>query len=397
MWNTAGSAVYLGCQWLITVLAVRIFNDFVSVGYLSQAMNITNFFVIIAHYNMRAFQVSDTENEYNNGHFIGSRIITCVLSFALCWFFVSLVDFSPFQQAIILFYMLFRINEAFADVLYGINQKKWRMDYSGISSILKGCFFLAGFVVFGFIGGVFWSVIAMIITTIAITVIYDYQKTKSIDKLCLFFNKKTFLLLKVCFPLMIIQLISIFMSTFTRFSLERVYGTELLGYFAVAVAPAMIIQTAASFIFLPLVNVFISYLNEKNIKNFIRTYVGYVLIIAAITFIAYIVTLLIGEWGLVLLFGDSVRSYAYLLPIAVIVAGLTAIMWFSSLVLTVVRDIKGQLYGNILGAVICLVFTNVFLVNFGLSGANYIMLLSQGVAVCCFIIRLLLFFRMRHN
>ena len=66
LWNTWGSLVYLGCQWLLSVLVIRI-SGFENSGILTLAMSITNMFYSIAVYGMRTFQVADTENEYSQG------------------------------------------------------------------------------------------------------------------------------------------------------------------------------------------------------------------------------------------------------------------------------------------------------------------------------------------
>ena len=38
LWNSIGSMFYLGCQWLITVLVVRLSSGFDAAGLLSLAM-----------------------------------------------------------------------------------------------------------------------------------------------------------------------------------------------------------------------------------------------------------------------------------------------------------------------------------------------------------------------
>ena len=64
-WNTAGSAIYLGCQWLITILVVRLSaSGFTNSGLLTLAMANTNIFYSIAIFNMRAYQVSDVLGKY---------------------------------------------------------------------------------------------------------------------------------------------------------------------------------------------------------------------------------------------------------------------------------------------------------------------------------------------
>jgi len=62
-------------------------------------------------------------------------------------------------------------------------------------------------------------------------------------------------------------------------------------------------------------------------------------------------------------------------------------MWFLNIIFITMRDIKGILIGNIIGAVICLLLTNDFLVKFNLIGANYIMILCQSAAIVFLLIK----------
>jgi len=350
-------------------------------------MNITNFFYCIAIYNIRTFQVSDINNEFTDKEYIINRLYLCGISFILCLIFVLLNNFSLMQKLIILCFMVFKCIEAFTDVLYGINQKNWRMDYIGISSIFRGIFTLVIFIIIGNYYGLLQAVIGMTITSIIICLVYDLQKTKRLSNFLSFSVYKIFFLLKKCFPLMLVILINTFIASFSRYSIEIIHGTEALGIYAAIITPALIIQIAASFILLPLINVFTAFLKESNIKNFIKLFIYTILFIICLTLIAYLLAIFFGEWALKIIFGNIVIPYVYLLNGAIIFSGLTAFMWFMNIVFITMRDIKGILIGNIIGAVICLLLTNDFLVRFNLIGANYIMILCQSVAIIFLLIK----------
>ena len=84
IWNSIGILVYFACQWIMTIIVVRLTGDFVSSGNLALAMNITNFFATFALYNIRFFQVSDVTGEYKDSEYIMARVVTCVASIFLC-------------------------------------------------------------------------------------------------------------------------------------------------------------------------------------------------------------------------------------------------------------------------------------------------------------------------
>ena len=145
MWNTIGSIFYCFCQLLITVVVVHL-DSYETAGYLSLAMTSSSSFSAIALFSMRNFQVSDVKGEYNDGVYVGSRIITSILAFTCC----SVTGFwgnSIYQGLCISAFMLIRVAEALVDVMHGIDQKYDRYDYIGKSYILRGIGTIVVFVV----------------------------------------------------------------------------------------------------------------------------------------------------------------------------------------------------------------------------------------------------------
>ena len=63
LWNSAGSITYLACQWLVTVLIVRLSNGYDAAGLLSLAMSVTGTFGTFANYKMGTYQISDIKHD----------------------------------------------------------------------------------------------------------------------------------------------------------------------------------------------------------------------------------------------------------------------------------------------------------------------------------------------
>jgi len=62
LWNSAGSLTYLACQWLVTVLVVRLTSGYDAAGLLSLAMSVTGIFGTFATYKMNTYQISDVHH-----------------------------------------------------------------------------------------------------------------------------------------------------------------------------------------------------------------------------------------------------------------------------------------------------------------------------------------------
>ena len=56
---------YLGCQWLITVLVVRLSTSFDAAGLFSLATSVVNTFGTFANYKIGTYQVSDINRQYS--------------------------------------------------------------------------------------------------------------------------------------------------------------------------------------------------------------------------------------------------------------------------------------------------------------------------------------------
>ena len=386
MWNTAGVSVYLLCQWLITIIVVWQYGDYVNAGYLSLAMGTTGFFYCVASYNMRSFQSSDATGEYTDSNYVSTRILTCAVSVALCAIFVFSFNYSTVQRSTILLYMLFRAIEAFVDVMHGIDQKHWRMDYIGISFITRGVLMLGSFVLLGWLYGFLPSLAGLVVTSAAIAFFYDLPKVRGLAKFPLKIGKPVLLLLRRTFPLMIVGLAGVFIIAFTRVSVEAIHGSQALGAYTSVAAPAMIIQAVAMFLLNPLINVFTIYLKESNKRQFLKLFVITFTAIVGITAVFSAGALVIGQWGLTILFTVSIVPYAYLLPGAIIGAGLTVMIWFLTLILSITRNVRSLLISGLIGAITVISTTNLFLIEYGLEGANITMIVSQGAVALLLLI-----------
>ena len=387
-WNSLGNGVYFLCLWLVTVFVVRLSYDFEDAGKLVLAMTVTNVFACVSLYNVRSFQVSDVSGEFPDSVYIGSRLVSCVLSLIFTAVFVVIIGYPSTQSRIILIYMLFRAVEAFIDVLHGIFQKQWRMDYVGISLSVRGVLMLFAFAVLFYLQNLELAVLGMFVSTVAVGIFYDFSKARKLAKISVDFGSRVVALLKKCFPLMLVLLINVFIMSYPRYVLERVMGAEALGVFGAVAAPAQVINMAGLIFLVPLINVFASYMEQGNIAKCKKLLILCSAAILAATMVASVVSLFAGEWGLALLFGNVTAGYSYLLPGIVFSVGLLVLLLLFNIVYTSFRDIGGITYGNLIGAFICLVSSGFFIGRFGLMGVNYVLILSMTVSLMYLIFRL---------
>ncbi|MCI8327587.1 MAG: oligosaccharide flippase family protein [Lachnospiraceae bacterium] len=358
IWNTAGSLIYYFCQWLMSVLIVRI-SGFADAGILSLALSVTAAPAIVGLFNIRSYQVSDIEGQYSDEVYIRSRIYTSVLAYLTC-IGVVLINGYPMKKAVvILMFMFFKISEGFADVYYGIDQKRERMDYAGISLSVRGIGTLILFFgVFLLTENLLLSIVAMTIFSFLVVFLYDRKvagvKKEREEKRA---NIATLVksLLWVCFPLAVVAFLNNLSISVPRLFLERYYGEEIMGIYSSVSSPTTVIQLAAMTLFAPLIPPLTAEYHKRNKKNFMKMIGQFFLLIAVLTMICLIGGKLFARWGLVLLFGAEIEPYVYLFFPVVLIAVLIALNASLFSICTLMREIKTQYligFAGIIGALL---------------------------------------------
>jgi O-antigen/teichoic acid export membrane protein len=272
--------------------------------------------------------------------------------------------------------------EAFSDVLQGVAQKHWRMDIVGVSFILRGIVSIASFVALYLISGLTVAVLGSAILTLLVIYLYDIQKVNKLEPLRFSSTRKeVFLLLKKCFPLMIVSFLLIMYLSYARITLENVYDIETLGIFNSATVPAAILISVATFVFVPYINVLSKSYEDADYKRFVRQFLSVCGIITAFILMSILVSETIGAFLLSILFREEIIPHAYLLTEALIAAGLVSLSFFLVATLTVMRKLSVILVACLIGLLCCIFSASMLMEAYGMSGANYMQIIGYSVAL----------------
>lgn len=387
-WNTVGSAFYLGCQWLLTVLVVRL-SGVDAAGMLSLAMSVCNIWYCLAVYGMRNFQVSDTRQQYTNGSYIYSRLLTCGAALVGCLIYTLVMPYDFTSTLCILLYFVYKCSEAFFDVYAGIFQKEWRLDYAGKSMMLRGVLSLGSFcLLLKLTDNLCLTIGVMALLCLASILIYDIPTARKLTeiKLDTHFSKVKALLIE-CFPLVIYTLLSSAIGSIPRLFLERIAGTYDLGIYSSVATPTLIIQMGATYIFNPFVTLFAERYHEHDKKGFLSALWKCILAVFAIAVIGIIGGKLLGFWGLNLLYGSEVAAHTDLLIPLILCTILTAFAWLLCGVLTAIHQFQGLVVGNAAAVAASIILSPILEQWLNMQGAS----LSLGLATCIEAIILLLY------
>ena len=388
--NSFGSLFYLGCQWLLTVLVVRL-GSVEDGGNLSLAMSLTNMFFTIATFGIRDFQVSDYQNKYSPSQYVTTRLLTCTVSSLICCGIVLLNrHYTGHQIACILFYMLFRISEALVDVFQAMEQKAERMDYNCVSFLLRGIFLLGGFsLILHFSGSLVMAIVGIAVTSFCVVLGFDWPTCRKLSdfKLEFSFSATRHLLLE-CAPLMCNSFLTSAIVSIPRSTLETLWGSYWMGIYGSVATPATIVQSAAMWLYTPAILVFTRHYVERDKKNFYALYRKIWLILGGVFIAVFVGAALLGRWGLGLLFNDEVVAHADLLIPVLGTTLLIAVSYFLGAILTITRQLKVILAANAVAAALAVVLSRPIIQSCQMNGVNYVIYIAMGANVLLLLIAL---------
>lgn len=385
-WNTFGSVFYCICQWLITILVVRL-DNYESAGNLSLAMTTSSSFSAIALFSMRNYQVSDVKEEYSAGQYVSSRMLTCVLAVASC-VAVSVFGNNRYEVMCIAAFMLVRAAEAIVDVLHGIDQKYMRYDLIGKSYIIRGLLTIAAFTA-GLLltGELLVTLIVMAVLNLGAAVFYDWMKTGALEKLHIrLADKKIISLLTACVPIVIFSFLLSLENLIPKTILKEQYGAEQLGIYSSIASPTLVVQVFASVAFNPLLPAFSMAYQQGELKKFRGMFHKALLVLSGMCMVVTVGAMLVGKLGLRILFGKDILEYYNLFMPIVWCTILTALIWILSSLVVALRKIKWLLIGMIADFAVCIAAVKPIVDTYEKNGVSIVQIGAYAVYIIFLIV-----------
>lgn len=383
IWNTIGSFTYLICQWLLTLIVVRVSGDMSDAGNLSLAISITNIFYNLACFQVRPYLVSDLKHHYAVSEYSAFRILTCSLSAVACVIYISAFGYTRETFLCIVLYMLYKEGEAWVDLLHGLEQRKSRMDIGGFSLFVRGILSVGSFgVSLYFTESLSKSIAIMAVCTIGFIIIFDCSAALKFEKYIPSFNwKQMARMLFEFLPLAIGAFMSTIAATLPRQMFESQMGSEKLGIYSTVATPAVFVQVAASYVFNPVLTKLAQLYEGGKKKDFIKVVskISGILLILSITCICG--AAILGKWGLTLLYGKTIGEYAYLFLPVIYYTCLNAFVLFFWNLLIVMRKLKSLLITGTIGLCFCVGIMRGVIAIYGMNGVSYTMIAYSVVLI----------------
>jgi O-antigen/teichoic acid export membrane protein len=367
-------------------------NGFYDNGILSLAISVSAIFQTVAMFGIRNFQVSDVDEKYSNSTYVGFRAISCIAAIVLCPLFTLFLGYSAKQFWAIVLYMLFRLAECYSDVLYGIAQKKDRLDINGKGFTLKGIVLLASFyLTYRFTKELNVAILVMAISSLLTTFCFDLVIVKRLEAFRLYDNFSNCLsLLKEALPLFAYLFLFSTLTAIPKIFLGKMYDETVLGAYSSIFNIAILFQMATTYIYVPFVPSFASVYKERNLKTFTSMLMKVIAVICGLAVVAFLGATLLGKWAFSLVYGEKIIEYMYLLNPIILSIVLLSLVGFLYMLQVVVRDFKGLIISNVIGFASCVAFTPLMIFVMKVNGTSYGLIIACALSVIASAISLVL-------
>lgn len=386
LWNSVGSVTVLACQWLLTIVVVRISSNYEAAGVLSLGLAVYNIFAPISVYRMYVYQVSDVKRENTTGEYLSFRLITTTIALTALIGYAA-ITCSPNSLPAVILFALYRFSARIIEVLHGADQVSGRMDYVGKSMIAQGVLCFGAFcVAFASSQNLELAIASMAIVTCLIGIFYDVPRTRQFGPIKLGISKgKVKFLLISCLPIVAAAVACNAAPSVPRQILTFLASDAALGIYTSVAAPVTIVQMGASYLYNPLLSIISADFVEGRRKKLVTTLAKIAGGIALIGVVCALGFQLCGDAVLSFLFGSSIGPYTYLLMPAVASTIVCAYFWFLDNVLVALRSFRGSFISNIVALVASLALSYPFITQWGMNGISFtcIAAFAIGTALGC--------------
>ena len=206
--------------------------------------------------------------------------------------------------------------------------------------------------------------------------------------------KRSWLLWKACFTLMLSQVVPILTTAIPRRTIQTLLGVESLGVFSSIFTPTVVISTLAPAVVTAVLPAIATHWQAGRFEQVRHIMASGVVVFAGITALAVATVFLIGRPVMVLLFGKSILANFSLLYWAVLATICSTLASFFNGILTAARHTGSIAALTVVALVLTAVLSAPFVQAFGIYGAAYVQLLVYLVQVA---IQILLTIKFTHS
>lgn len=394
-WTFAGNVVNALSQWGVLAVLARMASAG-AVGQFVLGLSIAAPVMSFAMLQLRHVQVTDARGEFPFADYFGTRIAWTLVGLAVIGACIVVGQLEPQTAWVVLAVGLAKCADSLADIVRGLFQHHERMDYSGISMMLKGPPALAAVALLTWwTGDIVAGVFGMAVVWFASFAAYDLVTARRVlrllasagggaERLAPRFGWGSILRLSwIALPLGIVMGLISLQPNIPRYVVQGYWGEEALGYFGALVYPVV----AATLVITALGQSASPRLARHYLDDLpaYRALLRKLLLLGAGLGTAMVVgTLLLSGPVLTLLYGSEYAAYGWAFVVVAVAGAIQMMTSAWGYGLTAARVFRMQVLLVGVACVAAAIAAFVFVPRWGVMGAAVSMLVTSVVSCLAF-------------
>ena len=266
------------------------------------------------------------------------------------------------------------------DIYNAIDQRSGRLDIVGKTYAVRGAVTLASFTLTLWLTqDIVLTLALMLGASLVVFFVYSLPQARAFYAPEQPQNARVAALLWECLPLAVYSFLNTTTASIPKLALSSRMGETALGIYGPVTQPVVLLQVGATYLFNPFITVFADSYARRDKKGFFKAVFAVQGIVLALLPLGLAVAHFLGRWGLATFVSPGLADYQYLLGPMVVSAILTALVLFYSMVLTVMRCMKGLIVANVCAIAVSALASGPCIARWELQGTTYAAVLAQLV------------------
>ena len=374
-------------QWAL-IASLNYSGNIGVVGQYSYALALAGFFLTVGQVGLRQYILSSSIDSGHLEQLFVTRLIASILTWVLLVLY-ALIVVDDIYFWLVLLIGLAKIAENMSDLAHGFYQRQFMVMHIARSRIARSITTPIVFLgVFFSTQNISYACIAMLITWVMVFIVFDKGAMNTKQQALTNVNFVPTILINA-YPLGITSVLVLLVVSMPLFILAKMADDIQVGQYAsvfyFVTAGSLIMQSVLQVIS-PII---VAHLKERLHSNIITLTKNCYLLAIAYGLIGVILSIYIGEWVLLLVYGDSFTGLGSLVVLAALINFALAIQAVGGIVLTAHGVFKFQMKAMSISVLISAIAGYYLIRDYGVSGAFYAGLLTASIIGTCFGLRVI--------
>lgn len=370
IWNIIGTGINAFASLIFMIIVTRI-NDVNEAGIFTFAFSLATLFNVIGTYAGRIYQVTE-KKDISNNEFLVNRLITCLIMMIIAIGYVILKKYELNKIIIVVLLCIWKMLEAFSDVIYAFLQKNDELYKVGVTLTIKNILGIAVFLVVDLITkNLIISILSFIIVYTLVMIFYDFIQADMRKQIKGRVEKKNVLDIFVKgFPTFCVTFLNIYIINASKYAIDGLMADSYQAIFGIIVMPATLMILLAQFMIHPFLNIINNYVEKNDYKSVNKLLIKISACLFVIGVVAIVFCYFLGIYILEFVYGISLIDYNLCLSIILVGSIFSALTSVIITILIAMRYTVIQMVIYIAVTVCAYISSNILVQKFGVMGAS---------------------------